>query len=65
MSILKPSEIREMSKEERSKKLTELRAELSKERARSVLGGVEKPANIGNIKRTIARILTVNSEEKK
>lgn len=64
MSVLRASEIRAMSKEDRSAKLAELRAELARERARAVLGGVEKPANMRNLRKTIARILTVSREEK-
>ena len=64
MAILRASEIRAMSKEDRAGKLAELRAELAKERARAVLGGAEKPATMGNLKQTIARMLTISSEEK-
>ncbi|MBC7112615.1 MAG: 50S ribosomal protein L29 [Candidatus Methanomethyliales bacterium] len=53
-----------MSKEERSKKLSELRAELSKMKAMQAMGGsLENPSRIRLLRKTIAQILTVNREE--
>ncbi|MEM1607384.1 MAG: 50S ribosomal protein L29 [Candidatus Bathyarchaeia archaeon] len=64
MAILRVKEIRRMSREERMRRLSELRAELAKLRTMVKAGGaVEKPARIREIRRTIARILTVNNEE--
>ncbi|MBS7624220.1 50S ribosomal protein L29 [Candidatus Bathyarchaeota archaeon] len=64
MAILRVREIRRMSREERMRRLSELRAELSRLRTMVKAGGaIEKPARIREIRRTIARILTVNSEE--
>lgn len=64
MAILRIKEIRNMSREEREKRLNELRAELAKLRTMVKAGGtIEKPARIREIRRTIARILTVNNEE--
>jgi large subunit ribosomal protein L29 len=55
-----------MGSEEREKRLSELRAELMKLRITSkARGKVENPSGIKNIKRIIARILTVNREEAK
>jgi large subunit ribosomal protein L29 len=66
MAILRMKEIRSMSREERKRRLNELRAELAKLRTMVKAGGaVEKPARIREIRRTIARILTVNNEEMK
>lgn len=66
MAILRMKEIRNMSREEREKKLAELRSELARLRTMVKAGGaVEKPARINEIRRTIARILTVNNEEDK
>lgn len=66
MAILRVNEIRKMSREERERKLAELRAELAKFRMIVEAGGaIDKPARIREIRRTIARILTVNSEEDK
>jgi len=64
MPILRPSEIRKMNPEERVKKLRELRAELMKLRAVVKAGGsVENPARIRELRRAIARLLTIMHEE--
>ncbi|MEM1507466.1 MAG: 50S ribosomal protein L29 [Candidatus Bathyarchaeia archaeon] len=64
MAILRVKEIRRMTREERERRLNELRAELARLRTMVKAGGaIEKPARIREIKRTIARILTVNNEE--
>ena len=64
MPILRPSEIRKMKPEERVKKLRELRAELMKLRAVVKAGGsVENPARIRELRRAIARLLTIMHEE--
>ena len=66
MPILRISEIRKMSNEEREKRLTELRAELARMRTMVKAGGaVDNPSRIRELKRTIARILTVINEERK
>jgi len=57
-------EVREMSIEERRKRLTELRTELVRMRTMVEAGGaVENPSRIRGLKKTIARILTVMNEE--
>ncbi|HDI01772.1 MAG TPA: 50S ribosomal protein L29 [Candidatus Bathyarchaeota archaeon] len=57
-------EIRAMSKEERRKKLNELRAELMRLRTMVKAGGaIENPARIRELRKAIARILTVEREE--
>ncbi len=64
MPRLKTQEIREMTEAEREKKLQELRAELSNQRAIAASGGaVENTGIIRMLRRTIARILTVMREE--
>jgi len=64
VAILRLNEIRKMSPEERVKKLSELYAELLRLRAMVASGGsVENPGRIKALKRTIARILTINREE--
>ncbi|MEB3825491.1 MAG: 50S ribosomal protein L29 [Desulfurococcales archaeon] len=60
---MKPSEIREMSREERMKKLEELKNELINIRGKIRGGVVENPGKIKALKRDIARILTINREE--
>lgn len=63
MAILRPSEIRDMSIEEMKAKLRELRAELARERAIAAAGGsLENPGRIRELRRTIARILTIMKE---
>ena len=66
MALLRTSEIRKMTAEERSKTLAELRGELMHERGTAAMGGA--PANPGKIRalRTnIARIQTIQKEEEK
>jgi len=62
---LKPSEIRQMSPEERLRKLEELRQELIKLRLQAKMGLLKDTAKIRNTKRDIARILTIINEEKR
>ncbi len=63
MVNLKPDDIRNMSKEERLKKLEELRRELIKLRYQAEMGHIDNPMRIRNIRRSIARILTIMREE--
>jgi len=62
---VKPSEIRQMSMEERLKKLEELRLELLKLKMQAKMGLLKDAARIRNIKRDIARILTIINEERR
>jgi large subunit ribosomal protein L29 len=61
--VLKASEIRKMTPEERLLKLNELRVELVKLRLQSRVGTLTNTARIRNVRRDIARILTVMREE--
>ena len=64
MPIVRMDEIRDMSGEERERRLSELRTELVRMRTMVKAGGaVENPSRIRDIKRTIARILTVMNDE--
>jgi large subunit ribosomal protein L29 len=66
MAILKMTEIRSMPPVERERKLAEFRAELAKQRASMVSGaGLENPGIVRAIRKNIARILTVISEEQR
>ncbi len=56
-------EIRKMSREEREKLLRELRMELITLRHKAAVGLLENPGRLREIKRNIARILTINREE--
>ncbi|HDH06913.1 MAG TPA: 50S ribosomal protein L29 [Thermoproteales archaeon] len=63
MPQLKAKDIRKMSPEERRERLRELRIELIRLRGMLASGSpVENPNRIKEIKRTIARILTVERE---
>ncbi len=65
MPILRMRDLRDMSPQERERRLRELRTELSRLRTMVEAGGaIENPARIRELKRTIARILTVGNEEK-
>jgi len=64
LPTLKAKEIRRMSREERRKKLEELRAELMKLRTDvKAKGRIENPSALRELRRSIARILTVEREE--
>lgn len=64
MPILRMSEIRSMSSEDRVRRLIELKMELMKLNATIKAGGtVENHSRVREIRRTIARILTVQREE--
>jgi len=65
LPILRKREMKQMLPDERSKKLKELAAELTRLRTTVASGGtVENPSRIREIKKTIARILTMDNEEK-
>ena len=62
MPILRKRELKQLLPEEREKKLVELRTELVKLRTSVKSGGnVENVGRIRELKRTIARILTVEN----
>ena len=64
MAILKTKEIRKMTEKERNEKLKELRNELLKMRTLVAGGGtIESPGRIFELKRSIARIHTINRED--
>ncbi|MCD6410836.1 MAG: 50S ribosomal protein L29 [Thermoplasmata archaeon] len=63
---MKIREIREMTPEEREKKLRELREELMHERGVSAMGGSPpSPGRMRKLRRTIARLLTIINEERR
>ena len=66
MPILRMKDLRAMSPEDRGKRVAELRTELMRLRTMVEAGGApENPSQIREIRRTIARILTVESEEER
>ncbi len=56
---MKASEIRELSAEQRAKKLTELKEELFNLRFQQAINQLDNPMRIKAVKKDIARILTV------
>ena len=62
MAIVRVKEARKMSNEQLASKLSELRLELAKLRAQVRSGAVKNPGRIRELKRSIARILTVLNE---
>lgn len=64
MAILRLNEIREMTSEERGEQLVKLKDELIRERAIASAGGApDNPGRIREIRRTIARIKTIQQEQ--
>ncbi len=66
MAILRVEEIRNMNPTERQEELDKLKLELIRERAIASAGGApETPGRIKEIRKTIARIKTIEKEPKK
>lgn len=65
MPILRLKEIRGMSSEDRAKRVNNLRTELVRLKTMIKAGGtVENPARVKDLHRTIAKLLTIEHEEK-
>ncbi len=65
MAILRAEEIRKMNTNEQQDELDKLKLELIRERAVASAGGApENPGRIKEIRRTIARIKTIQKEPK-
>ena len=63
MAILRADEIREMSDEEIQNELENLQSELLQETSIQAAGGApDNPGRIGEMKKTIARIKTIQTE---
>jgi large subunit ribosomal protein L29 len=61
---MKAIRIRELTLEEKKKNLDDLRNELIKERGRAAMGGSPpSPGRIKDIRRNIARLITIMKEE--
>lgn len=66
MAILRSDEVRKMNPDERQEELEKITMELIRERAIASAGGApESPGKMKEIKRTIARIKTIQSEKNK
>ena len=59
---MKAKELRNLTNEELKEKLVELKKKLMQLRFKNTIGGLEKPSEIRETKRTIARILTILRE---
>ena len=63
MPILRTKEIREMTQENRQKRLDEMQTELMRLKTMVKAGGaIENPARVRELRKTIARILTIDTE---
>ena len=63
MAIIKVKEIRKLEEKELDKRMNELKLELSKERANINIGApVTSPGRVKEIRKTVARILTIKNE---
>ncbi len=62
---MKPSELREMTIEELKEKEKELRKELFNLRFQKATGEIQNPNRIKQVKRDIARILTIITEKER
>ena len=64
MPIPKTKEIREMSPDERKKRVMELKEELMRERGMAAMGGAPtSPGKIRALRRTISRYISIMKEE--
>lgn len=61
---MKATELRNMSAEELDKKLVELKQELFNLRFQHTINQLDNPHKIADVKKDIARVLTVLSEKK-
>ena len=65
MAILRLKDIRDLSSEKRKEKVTEFRTELARLKTMVEAGGsIDNPTRIRELRKTIARILTIETEEK-
>jgi len=65
MAILKSRDARKLSREDLDKKVGELRLEVAKDKANIAIGApVSSPGKTREMKRTVARILTIKREKK-
>ena len=66
MAILRLKDIRDMSSDQRTAKINEFRTELSRLKTMVAAGGsIDNPSQIRELRKTIARMLTIESEEKR
>ena len=64
MPSTKPSEIRDMTPQERAERVVKLKEELMRERGMAAMGGApSSPGKIRALRRTISRYVTIMKEE--
>lgn len=65
MAIIKKKDLKAMGPEDIGKRLKELKAELAKEMSKRATGGAPtKPSTIKNLRRTVAKLMTMLSLKK-
>lgn len=65
MPLMRIKEIRDMSSEERTKRLGEIRTELVRLRTMIKAGGmIENPSRVKELRKAIAKLLTIENEQK-
>ena len=65
MPILRLKDIRDMSSDDRRKKLVELKTELVRLKTMVKAGGsIDNPARVRELRKAIARVLTIENEMK-
>jgi large subunit ribosomal protein L29 len=66
MAILRLKDIRDMSSDQRKEKVNEFRTELARLKTMVAAGGaIDNPSQIRELRKTIARMLTIEAEEKR
>ena len=66
MAILRLKDIRDMSSDERKEKVNEFRTELTRLKTIVEAGGsIDNPTQIRELRKTIARLLTIEAEQKR
>jgi len=66
MAILRLKDIRDMSSDERKGKVNEFRIELARLKTMVEAGGsIDNPTQIRQLRKTIARLLTIETEQKR
>ncbi|MFW9856827.1 MAG: 50S ribosomal protein L29 [Candidatus Thorarchaeota archaeon] len=63
MAILRKSQIRKMSPQDRQKKITELKTELLAVKGKAKSGSIESAGRVRLLRQTIARLHTIGKEE--
>jgi large subunit ribosomal protein L29 len=63
LTILRTKEVRDMSHQDRQKKLGEMQTELIRLKTMIKAGGsIDNPARVRELRKTIARLLTIDNE---